>query len=501
MKLWPAEAARQAPAVSEENLSVPATSEGRRNLALLPGAKAKASSVLMNGALPIHQISHLNDGWYGNSASWIADQMPAWAEIDLGGIQEVAEVRVGEAIMLENYIDRAVRSDCGYCSPLITPLVLVPPTGRPLPGRMGSRCRPRKSFRSHQPRRAGCELRFSTAGKACRAWTRLKSTRRGPSVAARRRPLPRTSVRRGPKPRSQLTLTGPGPLLCLGSKQYLDEAEKRLLANCADGVCFLMFDGNWWNGGCDNPAHGHPVPYRLEDHIRANIDLMQRIHAKYPKVLIELHDPGAGGSSPRIMPVYYKYGLPGSYDENWGFELMWDPMADFESGPRTRLILLQSPVATFPSTCTSISTKTTGRAWCSPGGTLPPAVIWASVAPVLIQPWSEAQKLAMKQYREWERFYKRGEFFGISKEIHLHALPADNAVVVNMFNLSDQPRTIEGSIPVNKMGLNATETVRRIEAVGDRRTRNPQGQFEDGTMVSPGSHFSGGVSQLHTLEA
>ena len=62
-------------------------------------------------------------------------------------------------------------------------------------------------------------------------------------------------------------------LLCLGSRQYLDEAEQRLLAHCADGVAFLMFDGNWWNGGCWNPAHGHPVPYTLADHCRAGLEL------------------------------------------------------------------------------------------------------------------------------------------------------------------------------------------------------------------------------------
>ena len=59
----------------------------------------------------------------------------------------------------------------------------------------------------------------------------------------------------------------PNPQICLGSKQYLATADERLLANCADGVVFLMFDGNWWNGGCDNPNHGHPVPYCKEDHI------------------------------------------------------------------------------------------------------------------------------------------------------------------------------------------------------------------------------------------
>ncbi len=48
--------------------------------------------------------------------------------------------------------------------------------------------------------------------------------------------------------------------VCLGSRQYLDEAERRLSEHCADGVVYLMFDGNWWNGGCWNADHGHPVP-------------------------------------------------------------------------------------------------------------------------------------------------------------------------------------------------------------------------------------------------
>ena len=60
--------------------------------------------------------------------------------------------------------------------------------------------------------------------------------------------------------------------------------------------------------------------------------IARRIHAKYPKVLIEMHDMIAGGAAWRPTPVYYKYGLPGSYDENWGFELMWNPMADIVQG-------------------------------------------------------------------------------------------------------------------------------------------------------------------------
>ena len=60
-----------------------------------------------------------------------------------------------------------------------------------------------------------------------------------------------------------------------------------------------------------------------------------------PSVLIEMHDMLAGGSTERMTPVYYKYGLPGSYDENWGFELMWDPMADIRSGRARTPLRLQ----------------------------------------------------------------------------------------------------------------------------------------------------------------
>jgi len=36
-------------------------------------------------------------------------------------------------------------------------------------------------------------------------------------------------------------------------------AARRLLANCADGVVFLIYHGNWWNGGCLSTNHVHPV--------------------------------------------------------------------------------------------------------------------------------------------------------------------------------------------------------------------------------------------------
>ena len=239
--------------------------------------------------------------------------------------------------------------------------------------------------------------------------------------------------------------------ICLGSKQYLDEAAQRLLAHCADGVVFLMFDGNWWNGGCWNPNHGHPVPYTMEDHIRANVELARRVHAKYPVVLIEMHDMIAGGQVQRYTPVYYKYGLPGSYDENWGFELMWNTMEDIRSGRARSLyyynlgcnvpVYLHIDLRDDNEHCLVLWWYASTCRHLGIGGThANPAV-------------AHAQKLAMNQYRKLERFYKEGEFYGMNEEAHVHVLRNEAAFVVNLFNLSDEPRVIGGTILFEELGL------------------------------------------------
>jgi hypothetical protein len=62
-----------------------------------------------------------------------------------------------------------------------------------------------------------------------------------------------------------------------------------------------------------------------------------------------------------------------------------------------------------------------------------------------------AQKAAMKRYRAVEDLYKMGEFYGISEEIHIHAL--GRKVAVNVLSLGDRARTIEGSIGLAEIGL------------------------------------------------
>jgi len=451
MKTWPAEAARVPPPEEKavdalSRLRVPAVRDGRRNLALLPGAKPNASSVFQKGAMPIHQIARLNDGWYGNSASWIADQMPAWAEVDLGGTFEVGRVCLGND-HAQQYTDRAVTDLRVLVATEYAPDANAP-TWRAVAERHGAPLQAEQGFDFPATAARCVRVELLKGGPDLPRLDEIEVYEAKPASEAAAAAFAKNATR-GPEPKVAAGLFG--PLLCLGAKPYLAEAEKRLLANCADGAVFLMFDGNWWNGGCLNPQHGHPVPYRIEDHTRANLDLARRVHAKYPKVLIEMHDTIAGGSPARLTPLYYKHGLPGSYDENWGFELMWDPLADLKE-KRARSLYYYNLGCNIPLYLHIDLRKDNTNAvvlwWYAStvrhlgiGGTSPNSAVVA------------AHKQAMKRYRQLEAFYKRGEFYGLGEEVHLHALPKAQALVVNAFNLSDEARPRRGSIPLAKLGL------------------------------------------------
>jgi hypothetical protein len=68
-----------------DELEVFTSDEPARNVALASlGAKAIASSVFSNGSSSLHQLSHVNDGRYGNSRSWISAEAGAgWVQIEL----------------------------------------------------------------------------------------------------------------------------------------------------------------------------------------------------------------------------------------------------------------------------------------------------------------------------------------------------------------------------------------------------------------------------------
>jgi hypothetical protein len=87
---------------------------GRPNLALLAEARATGSSLIpvmpAGESQPVssrHRYSYINDGWYNNCRSWIAATVPAWIEVNLGGVYQVSGVAFGSEHDVF-YKDRAV---------------------------------------------------------------------------------------------------------------------------------------------------------------------------------------------------------------------------------------------------------------------------------------------------------------------------------------------------------------------------------------------------------
>lgn len=79
--------------------------KGNFNLALLKNAKSNAESLLPG--YPIHQIEHLNDGFYNNCRSWISGiTQETWAEIELRDTYSIKKVGIGSD-HCGHYQDRA----------------------------------------------------------------------------------------------------------------------------------------------------------------------------------------------------------------------------------------------------------------------------------------------------------------------------------------------------------------------------------------------------------
>ena len=161
-----------------------------------------------------------------------------------------------------------------------------------------------------------------------------------------------------------------------------------------------------------------------------------------------------GGVIGRYTPVYYKYTEPGSYDENWAFEFMWRPLDDLVSH-RARSLYYYNLACNVPlyvhidlrddnehcvmlwwyaSTCRHLGIGGTHRS---------PAT-------------AEGQVQAMRTYRRLKPYFTRGDFYGVSgcaEQMHVHVLPERHSAVINVFNLSDQPRVVEGDVDLRQIGL------------------------------------------------
>lgn len=248
--------------------------------------------------------------------------------------------------------------------------------------------------------------------------------------------------------------------LCSSAPAYMNEKAARLNALCDRGADFLMYDGSGYTGPCWDPAHGHSLPLTRHEHVMAYHELSRRVHERHPNVLIELHDPIVAGVSVRYAPTYFLHGLPGSFDELWGYEYMWDPMDDLLSGRAISLyyvnLAYEMPIYLhidlrkdnahalvfwwYASTCRHLGV----------GGKHPDSAVW------------QAHRTAMAVYRAHKRFYTQGTFWGLDETIHAHTLAHEGQCLLNVFNLADTAVEREIRFCLSDIGLEDQETGARV---------------------------------------
>jgi hypothetical protein len=121
-----------------------------------------------------------------------------------------------------------------------------------------------------------------------------------------------------------------GAKVCMQSK-WKEEKTKRVLTLARQGVSFFMFDFQAFHPPCHDPMHGHEIPLKRQSHADGLDEVMRNVKREFPGIYIEAHDRVTSGLQD-YHPLYYQYDPPYSFDENWGFEYMWDSYLDAISG-------------------------------------------------------------------------------------------------------------------------------------------------------------------------
>ncbi|HID94769.1 MAG TPA: hypothetical protein EYP53_01750 [Candidatus Latescibacteria bacterium] len=251
--------------------------------------------------------------------------------------------------------------------------------------------------------------------------------------------------------------------VCTQCEAWKQEKLKRILAITSKGIKFMMFDEFDWRGPCYNPSHGHPVPSTPEGHVRAVYWLIEELHKRYPDVLVEAHDP-VWPWSMRYLPTYYRQGLAGqTYDENWGFEFMWNPLQDLLSG-RALCLYYYNLAYNIPlyDHITMQGDNDNCLAFWWYASTVRHLGIGGKKG-LNSEKENEtryhAYKQALKEYVKLKEFYVRGEFYGIDELTHVHTLPEKGQALLNAFNVTDKPVNRTVTFDLEEIGLEAAHTM------------------------------------------
>ncbi|MFH1905168.1 MAG: hypothetical protein ABIK53_06590 [bacterium] len=245
--------------------------------------------------------------------------------------------------------------------------------------------------------------------------------------------------------------------LCLCNKDYWQEKLKRILDISQQGVRFMMFDEMDWRGPCWDPKHNHSIPTTVLDHVQAVYELCAAVRKHCPDILIECHDPVWSWHNCIYVPTYFGqgFGKDGFYQENWGFEYMWNCIDDLKTGKALSLYYynLGCPIPLYLHinmtadndqclffwwAASTVRHLGIGGKKCGQG------VHAESCNP---EKRFRAYQKQMNVYKQLKPYFVRGSFYGISEHIHLHTLPSKRGGVLNVFNLKEKEQSFRFSIP------------------------------------------------------
>jgi len=244
-------------------------------------------------------------------------------------------------------------------------------------------------------------------------------------------------------------------LYCVcANEHWVKEKTRRILELANEGIDFFMFDFTDLSMfmaddlGCFSRDHGHEIPMQRQTHAENIFKVIQNVKKIYPHILIEAHDRGV---KPR-HPLYFQHNLPHSFDENWGFECMWNPMQDLLSGRSTQLFEynLAYSIPLYLHINENSDNENMLSFWW-----------YASLARHLgvggLKDRDSVKYIALKQaialYKQIKPILTRGMFYGISNVVHLHVAEDNSSGVITAYNLTSRKKKVIIQLDLTKYSL------------------------------------------------
>ena len=187
---------------------------------------------------------------------------------------------------------------------------------------------------------------------------------------------------------------------------------------------------------------------RRMTHTENVMRVIRAVKDRAPHILIEAHDRVVGGIT-EYHPMYYQHIGRNRYDENWGYEFMWNPLSDLLSGKAVSLYEynMAYPIPLYLHINANSDTESMLCFWW-----------YASVARHLgiggLTPEDRRFALltrAMRKYLLWKDIFTKGAFYGLSPYAHLH-VHLGRAVLL-LYNVESHPITREIHVDPTKYGL------------------------------------------------